>query len=256
MKQFHKKIINRDMFYNYNSVAVYYKVFHEGRGDPIFLLHGWGVNGKIFDQLIENFPEKTFVVVDFPPFGESDKNIKDWTIFTYASLFMSLCDHLKIEKCDILGHSFGGRVAIIVSAIRRSLVHSCILVDSAGLRPRRKMKYYVNLWKYKIYKKLGKDVSRFGSSDYKPLPPEMKDVFKNIVSTYLEEYARRSKVKTLLVWGENDKETPLYMGKRLNRYIKTSRLYVMKNTGHFPFLDKPLEFYQLINNFWEDPWYI
>lgn len=244
------------MIFNYNSAQIYYHIFHKNKSMPIFLLHGWGCNGEIFNNMIKSFPEKTFITIDFPPFGKSEKNIKDWNIFTYASMFMSLCEHLKIEKCDILGHSFGGRIAIIVSAIKRSLVHSCILVDSAGMKPKRNLKYFFKLWRYKFMKKLKLDVSKFGSDDYKTLPPAMRKTFNSIVNTHLDEYSKKIKVKTLIVWGESDLDTPLYMGKRLNKYIKSSRFEIVNNAGHFPFLDRPYEFYQKINEFLEDPWYI
>lgn len=244
------------MIYAYNSAKVHYEIFHKGKSMPIFLLHGWGASGEIFKDFIKNFPEKTFITIDFPPFGKSEKDIKGWGIFTYVSLFMSLCEHLRIDECDILGHSFGGRIAIIVSAIKRSLVHSCILVDSAGMRPRRKPSYFIKIWKYKLLKRMGKDVSKKGSPDYRALSPAMKETFKNIIGTHLEDYAKNMKVKTLIVWGKEDKETPLYMAKRLNKLIGSSRLKIIEGAGHFPFIDRPFKFYEIFNEFMEDPWYI
>lgn len=239
------------MVYKYNSVKIFYQIFHENKSLPIFLLHGWGSDGRIFNNLIENFPNKTFITIDFPPFGKSDKNIKGWNIFTYVGMFMSLCDHLKIENCDILGHSFGGRIAIITSAVKRSLVHSCILVDSAGIKPKRKLKYYVKLWEYKQAKKHGKDISHYGSSDYKGLSPDMKETFKSVVNTSLDDYAKKMHVKTLIVWGRDDKETPIYMCKKLEKYIRQSRVEIFESAGHFPFLDHPLRFCKTFSEFLE-----
>lgn len=90
-----------------------------------------------------------------------------------------------------------------------------------------------------------------GSSDYKALSPEMKETFKSIVNTFLEPYAKKMTVKTLIVWGNEDKETPLYMAKRLNRLIKNSRLLLLDG-GHFSFLDSPFVFYSEVNKFWEE----
>ena len=91
-----------------------------------------------------------------------------------------------------------------------------------------------------------------GSSDYQQLSPDMKKTFVSIVNTYLDEYARKMSVKTLIIWGEKDNDTPLYMAKKLNRYIKNSQLKVIKDAGHFCFLDCPLEFYKLTSKFWEE----
>lgn len=255
LQQITTKIINTNMIFNYNSVKISYEIFNRDKSMPIVFLHGWGSEGRVFESIIENFPEKTFITVDFPPFGKSDKDIKEWNIFTYVGMFMSLCDHLKIEQCDVIGHSFGGRIAIITSAVKRSLVHSCILVDSAGLKPKRKINYYVKLWNFKIAKKLGKDTTRFGSQDYLKLSPEMKRTFKSVVNTHLDDYAKKIMVKTLLIWGRNDKETPLYMCNRLKKYIKNSHVKIIDNAGHFPFLDRPLQFCKVLNEFLEDAWY-
>lgn len=243
------------MDYLYKNTKIYYEFANGKSLSPIILLHGWGVDSSIFDQLISAFPEKVFLKIDFPPFGKSEKDPKDWNIFTYVSLVMSLCEHLHIDKADFVGHSFGGRVAIILSAVKCSLVHSCILVDSAGMKPKRTIKYMINLSKFKLAKKFGKDVSSFGSSDYLKLSPEMKKTFVSIVKTHLEEYAKIINSKTLIVWGKNDKETPLYMAKRLNKLIKNSTLEVIDSASHFPFLESKLEFYKIVNEFWEDLWF-
>lgn len=235
----------------YNGAKINYKIFHKNKSRPIFLLHGWGADGEIFENLISNFPNKTFITLDFPPFGKSEKNIKDWNLFSYVSLFISLCEHLKIENCDILGHSFGGRIATIVCAVRPTLVHSCILANSAGMKPKRNLKYYMQICKYKLLKKLKKDTSNFGSNDYKSLSPEMKKTFSNVVNTHLEDYAKKITTKTLIIWGQKDKETPLYMAKRLKKLIKGSLLKIIPNAGHFSFLDSPIFFCTLLNDFWE-----
>ncbi len=243
--------IKKDMIYLYNGKKVYYRFANGQSHFPIILLHGWGCDGTIFDSIIKLLPRKSFLIVDLSPFGKSDKNIEDWNIFTYVGMLMSLCEHLHIEKCDILGHSFGGRIAIIFSAVKRSLVHSCILVDSAGMKPRRNLKIRLKILKYKINRKLGKNVENFGSSDYKSLSPGMKKTFNSIVNTYLEDYAKIMAVKTLIVWGDKDEDTPLYMAKRLNKLIKNSSLRVISDAGHFSFLDRPLEFARIVNEFWE-----
>lgn len=90
-----------------------------------------------------------------------------------------------------------------------------------------------------------------GSSDYLALPENMRKTFVSIINTYLEDYAKIMSVKTLIIWGEKDDDTPLYMAKRLNRLIKNSRLEIIQQAGHFSFIDRPLEFYKLVNVFWE-----
>lgn len=238
------------MTFVYNGASVYYEIF--GEGEPCLLLHGWGCDGTIFKSLVSQMPERKFIVVDFPPFGKSDQSIEEWNIFTYASMIISLCEHLSISKCDILGHSFGGRVAILVSALKLDLVRSCVLVDSAGLKPKRSLKYYFKVCKYKILKKLGFFVTNAGSSDYQNLPEGLRKVFVSIVNHHLDEYCHLIKAPTLIIFGKNDADTPVYMAKKLKKLIKYSTLVLLDDAGHYSFLDSPLVFYKHLQNFWEE----
>jgi len=188
------------------------------------------------------------LTIDFPPFGKSKFNHERFSVFSYVNIVIGLCEHLGISSADFLGHSFGGRICILLSAIKPSLVHKCIYVDSAGMKPKRRIGYHYKVFKYKLCKKLGKN-AQGGSRDYRALSPEMRSLFNNIVNTHLEAFAKEIVCPSLIVWGEEDKETPLYMAKRLNRLISDSELVVLKNAGHFSFLDCPLAFSSIVLNF-------
>lgn len=236
------------MIYSYNGVKIFYNL-KIGKGRPLIFLHGWGRSGSDFDKIATFFNDRTILTIDFPPFGKSQKTIEGWNIFTYVSMLMSLLDEQKIENADFIGHSFGGRILIILSAVKRSLVHSAVLVDSAGIKPRRSIAYKTKLLNYKLLKKMGFEQKSKGSADYQALSAEMKETFKSIVNTHLEEYAKRITSKTLIVWGKNDCETPLYMAKKLHKLIKNSQLEIIDNSGHFSFLDSPLQFFSIVNAF-------
>ena len=102
------------------------------------------------------------------------------------------------------------------------------------------------------YKKLGKDTSAMGSADYKALSPQLKKTFVNIVQTNLEAFAKTIYTKTLLIWGKKDDQTPLYMAKRLEKYLKNCKLEFIENGGHFAFLEYPMQFYRHLKQFWEE----
>ncbi len=240
------------MYYSYNGTKIYYKFYHKKNKRPIVLLHGWGSNSEVFKEIINKFPQKSFLVIDFPPFGKSSLLSHDYTIFTYAQMLMSLFEHLRLVEVNLVGHSFGGRISIILSAISCKYVHSCILIDSAGLKPKRSIKYYYKIYKYKVCKKLGLSTLNMGSKDYLSLSPEMQKTFKNVVNTFLDDYLCRIKCKTLIIWGTKDKETPVFMAKKLNKKIKNSKLVLIKNAGHFAFLDAPYQCVRLMQNFWEE----
>ena len=96
---------------------------------------------------------------------------------------------------------------------------------------------------------MGKDVTRFASADYKAMPTKLKPVFCSIVNTHLEELLSLIRCKTLIVYGSEDKQTPLYMAKRLNRKIQNSKLVVLQGAGHFCFVDRQVEFVSLVKDF-------
>lgn len=244
------------MVYNFNGVKVDYKIIEskdcEKTSCPLLLLHGWGCDSSIFDNFISLFPNRKILVLDFPPFGKSQVEPTDWNVFTYANMVLALCQHCNIKKVDVLGHSFGGRIAIILSSLRSDFVRKCILVDSAGLKPKRKLKYYFKLYGYKLAKYFGFMFNNVGSQDYRDLSSDMKKVFSQVVNQHLDEYLPLIKQKTLIIYGEKDKETPIYMAKRLHKNIANSRLEIIKDAGHFCFIDNLMTVYRFVDEFLED----
>ena len=112
--------------------------------------------------------------------------------------------------------------------------------------------------KYKFYKFLvnKKVISKqkligFGSADYKTMPANLKSVFNNVVNEDLSYLLPLIKNKTILIWGKQDKDTPIYMAKKLNKYIKNSKL-VLLNAGHYSYLQKQFEFANLLKKFMGD----
>lgn len=226
---------------NFKDSHIYYRFFDRKTDVVNVYLHGWGCDHKSF-LFCRKHLSNSSLFIDFPPFGQSSKDIKDWTLFTYANMVISLCNQLKIKKFNLIGHSFGGRVAIIISLFCKDETEKLVLVDSAGLRPKRNLAYYFKIFRYKLRKKLHLDVSNFGSCDYKALPPNMRKIFTSIVSTHLNDFLPFVEAKTLVIFGKNDKTTPLYMAKKLNKKIKNSKLVLLEGAGHFCFLERRLEF--------------
>jgi pimeloyl-ACP methyl ester carboxylesterase len=148
----------------------------------------------------------------------------------------------------LIGHSFGGRIAIQYCTMY-SNVEKLVLIDSAGIKPRRKLRYYYNLFKYNLRKTFNMKVSHLGSKDYKSLNCVMKQTFVNIVNYNQKPTLKNINVPTLIIWGEKDTETPLYMAKILKRKIKDSRLCIIKDAGHFSYLDDLITFYNYLTGF-------
>ena len=237
------------MIYCYRGVKIFYKFINRNKQTTNIYLHGWGTDMSSLLFCEEYFNEQNSLYVDFPPFGRSGKNIGEWSVFTYANMIISLCEHLKIETFNLIGHSFGGRIAIIVATLCIKQAKQLILIDNAGVKPKRSFCYYIKIARYKIRKRFGLDISRFGSEDYKRLSTEHRKVFINIVSTHLDDFLPLIKAKTLIVFGKNDTTTPIYMAKRCKKLIKDSQLQILDDAGHFCFDDKRIEFVTTLRNF-------
>lgn len=235
------------MFFSYEGVSIFYKR-HLGFGEPIVLMHGWGGSNVSFSGVFEYLCSlnRDVIALDFPGFGGSDIPPEGWGIEDYALCVDALITALKIRKAVLVGHSFGGRVAILLAS--KEWVQSIVLVDAAGLKPRYSLKKAINIMRFKKAKKAGKDVSNFGSPDYLALQPPMKSVFVKVVNTHLDDKLKDINCPVLVIWGKKDRETPPYMARRFKRRIKGSNLIYLKG-GHFAYVESQLKFNLILAEF-------
>lgn len=248
-----KHFKNFDYFKNMNFDFV------PGNGKFIFFLHGWGGDKNSFAILKNHIAQinRNMVFVSFPGFGNSEEPEFAFSLDDYVSRLVDLIVKMaKGKSVDIVCHSFGGRVAILLASKYPFLVNKIMMVDGAGLKPKRGLKYYFKVLKYKILKKKVADgkvdksvLKKYGSSDYKKLSPVMKQTFINVVNRDLKNEAKQINMQILLFWGEKDTETPLFMAKKYNKFLKNSTLIVSKNSGHFSYLDDFDLFYKCFLDF-------
>lgn len=250
--------------YIYKNTPIFYEILGEGETLIVFL-HGWGASGQLMMPLYKKLSSfassedsMAYLFIDFPPFGASGEPISPWNLDDYVKLTEEIIEYVgNYEKINIIGHSFGGRVAIKLCAELDSLkdethlkIDKLVLLSSAGIKPRFSLKKKINIWRYKFYKKINSPKRfSFGSKDYKILPPIMKKTFVHIVNEDLTECCEKIKTKTLIIFGEKDKETPLYMGKILNKKIKNSLLIPIKKGDHFAYIHHLNLIFPIIHSF-------
>ena len=222
-----------------------------GSGAPVLLLHGWGADIAAMMPIANEVARlgKMAVCVDFPGFGKSDLPPAAWGVREYADTTKALIDKLGIRGCDLVCHSFGGRVTIMLAAEDETLFKRLVLVDAAGIRPKRTIKYYIKTYSYKLAKRLVRiklvnkafrldsKIKSAGSDEYKSLSGVMRETFVKVVNLDLTDKLDKIKNETLLIWGENDTATPLYMGRLMEKKIERSGLAVIENAGHFSYAD-------------------
>jgi len=242
------------MYITIDNIKIHYNYFD---GDPQFpttlLLHGWGASVDTMQGIFDNFKNqnKSVVSVDIPPFGSSDEPPNDYNIHKYARLIKNFILQLGFVCINIIAHSFGGRISLILASEEHSefCIQKLVLTGCAGLKPKRGLKYHLKVCSYKIKKRLGLKQKKAGSSDYQALPDNLKPIFIKVVNTHLDNLLLKIKTPTLIVFGVNDKDTPPYMAKKLHKGIKNSKLIMLENASHYAFLDNPAEFNEIINAF-------
>lgn len=228
--------------------------FIEGTEPYIFYLHGWGGSKDSF-LFMKNYFSNGKVFVTFDGFAQ-EKLEKPFCVQDFADHLLSLIKEITKGKIIIVCHSFGARVGAKICSQHPEIIDKLVIIDGAGLKPRRHLRYYLSLAKYKRLKnkvKKGKAdaslLANYGSIDYKALSPIMKQTFVKVVNEDLKNDFKRIKCPTLIIWGKNDTETPLYMGRRLHKLIKGSSFCVIDEAGHFSYLDNLNMFLTLMMSF-------
>lgn len=251
---------------NINNLKINYIEEGPDTKTNIILLHGWGTSIDSFKPIIENISKNYKVyAIDFPGFGKSQKPDESYTVEDYSKIVLEFINKLNLENVVLVGHSFGGRVIIKLVGKLGYKPAKIILVDSAGIRPKRKLKYYIKISVFKTVKYivrilLGKNKSeeiinkyknKFGSQDYKNADETMKKVFKNVVNEDLTPYLKNINAPTLLIWGELDNDTPLKDAQKMEQLINNAGLVVIKGAGHFSYLNDINYFMVVVNKFLE-----
>jgi pimeloyl-ACP methyl ester carboxylesterase len=198
------------------------------------------------DEIKDN---KIAICIDFFGHGESDVPNAAFGLEEFARQVLAVLQTEGIQSANFVGHSFGGRVGMYLAANYPNVVEKLVLVDAAGLKPRFSLKKAIRIYKYKRANKKGRNTSSFGSSDYKALSVEMRSTFVKIVNTHQNKALKDVHAPTLIVWGEKDKDTPMYMAKKLKRNIKGSGLVVFKNSGHYSYLENARQFGAILRSF-------
>lgn len=210
-------------------------------------MHGWGGGVLSFLPVAERLGETDRLLFDFPGFGASPSD-RVRTLEDYRDDVLALMDEIGIKKAVLVGHSFGCRVGALIAAEHPERVAGLVITDGAGLRPRRGLKYCFKVFCYRLRKKLGLDVSRAGSDDYKALSGDMKKTFVNVVNRYTEAECAKIACPTLIVWGKNDTETPFYMAKRFEKLIENGETVVLDG-GHFCYIENLGVYTEIVRSF-------
>ena len=250
-----------------SGVNMHYERYGEG-ARRVVLLHGWGCSGDMMKSVGQHLAkDMTVLAVDFPAHGKSTQPPQPWGVPEFAACLKELLVKLDFLPCSVIAHSFGGRVTIELASADQKMFERIILTGAAGIRKQadskasqktttyKKLKALVELTrKCRVFGKLPDLwqealIQKYGSKDYAALTQEMRKTFVKVVNYDQAEKLASIKNSTLLVWGDQDTETPLWMGQQMEKEIPDSALIVLKGGTHFAYLEQAARFNAIAHSF-------
>jgi pimeloyl-ACP methyl ester carboxylesterase len=223
----------------------------------LIILHGWQSSQERWEKVKKEIKKEGIdvIVPDLPGFKTETELDNPWNLNDYVGWFKEFSQHKR--NFFLLGHSFGGRIAIKFSTKYPNKIKGLILVSSAGIKPKKSFLVSIFL---PILKKLSflpgyqffreffyKYILR--KTDYLKVKGVMKETFKKIIEQDLSPELSKIKVPTLIIWGRNDKSTPLSDAYLIKEKIKNSKLEILENVSHAPHLEIPEKLSQTIIEF-------
>ncbi|NTU73833.1 alpha/beta hydrolase [Candidatus Roizmanbacteria bacterium] len=233
-----------------DGVLTHYEIVGGGKKDKLLILHGWQRSLKEWLPVSAYMSDSYEVILlDLPGFGQTSKPDSDYSIYDYANFVKDFLGKISCKKVSLLGHSFGGRVGIILGA-NTSLIDKLVLVDAAGIEKRSALAK-IKIFCFKVLKHLLPSQALIilrnllGSRDYKSAGT-LRNIFIKVINEDLSYLLSKIHNSTYLIWGENDEEVPISKAKRMKKMIPNSRLRIVWKAGHSPHIEKQAEFKEIL----------
>lgn len=256
----HKQIIIKNIQLNYYAVESTTE-----SSKVLVFLHGWRSNSTVWFHLMKNLSEKGYncIALDLPGFGRSQTPNEVFNTDKYADVVDEFLKKLQIEDSVCVGHSYGGRILINLAVRNKLSAQKMILVDASGVGlnegainiKKIAAKIVSPIFKIEAMQGLRKKIyESMGAEDYiaSEDSPFFKSTYQNIIQDKYNNQINSISTPTYLIWGENDKDTPVEMAGEMEKSIVGSQLEFIMNAGHYPFIDNPLEFEEVFMDFLDD----
>lgn len=234
-----------------------------GNGPVVLLLHGWGDRHETFALLQAELKDSyRIIALDLPGFGRSQAPATAWDLDNYALVVEHFLAKLDISSLTaVIGHSNGGALAIRSLATGHLKAEKLVLLAASGVRDVQKVRRLgiqavaktgkvMTFWlpsstrsrlQKKLYGSVGSDML---------VAPALKETFKRTVRQDIQQDAKKLDIKTLLIYGDQDKATPVQsVGERLHKLIVGSELIVIPGADHFVHQIKANETNEAIKGF-------
>jgi len=246
-----------------NNLRINYKI--AGEGPAVLILHGWGGSSDSWLEVLKILVNYNFQVIapDLPGFGKSDLPPRGWTVQDYSDFILNFVEKLKLGQFFLFGHSFGGRIAIKLSGQHPEKLKSLILCDAAGIKFEQSIKTKTILAAtrignalfsariFAILRERARNLWYFllRNRDYVKANGVMRETIKKALNEDLLPELSKIQVKTLIIWGGEDKLVPAKCAHVFKEKISNSLLEIMPKIGHSPHLEEPEKLAQIIVSF-------
>ncbi len=259
------------------GVSLYVDI--QGDGQPVVLLHGFGTSHLSFKKIIPSLSKhfKTYAF-DLKGFGKSDKPLDGrYSVYDQAVAVEEYLLKHHLNKIVLIGHSYGGGVALVLALMHPELIDKLVLIDSASYD--QQLPKLLNFLQIPVIGKIGffmipssievKESYKYAFYDNSKIPKDIiteytKNMYlPNAKSAYYQasevlipkdidkiskEY-KKIKIPTLIIWGENDIVIRKDKAYRLHEDIKNSKLYIIPHCGHIPQEEKWVKTLEILENF-------
>lgn len=214
-----------------------------GTVKKIFILHGWTYSiekwGNFISSMQSKYPSTELLKIP----GLTEKLEKVWELDNYIEWLNSKVSKEK-GQVILIGHSNGGRISLGFTAKYPEKVANLILIDSAGIY-HNELPIRLKRLVFKTIAKIGKKITTSETlrkalyklsreEDYKNAPPIVRETMVNLVTKDITNQLSLIQTKTLIIWGEGDKITPLADGKIMHKLIKGSKIKIINGARHSP----------------------
>jgi len=256
----------------------------QGKGKPVLLLHGFGASSYTWRHVepVLIASGHRVLTLDLKGFGLSDKPFDDgYSIFDQAALVSQFIDSLGLKKLSVIGHSLGGGVALVLALdknpAKRERIARLVLIDTIAYSQNIPIAF--NILRTPILGKISSslvpldiqtrialrlayyDNSKFDSRDVKQYAGPLKDkgsrhamiqTARQILPENLPELSSRYKnikIPALIIWCDHDRVIKPTIGLRLHNNLPNSTFHILRECGHLPQEEKPVQTVKLLQDF-------
>jgi pimeloyl-ACP methyl ester carboxylesterase len=249
-------------FSEIEGLRVQFRVRGPAAGETLLMLHGWGQSSLSFMAAASALEEQfRLLTPDLPGFGFSEAPQGAWGSAEYARVAAALVKSAGYERVNVLGHSFGGKVALGLATAYPEMVKRLVIVASPIVRLPLEGSERRGGSAYRMLRRVASVTpgplrerilawgrNRYGSADYRAAGP-LRPTLVRVVNEDWRPALPALQAPVLLLWGSEDTEVPLRVAEEALRELPQAELRVIEGAGHFPFLDKPEAFAEAVAQF-------